>query len=203
MSVVIVDYEAGNLRSVESAFSWLQEPFLVTAEPEEILRADRLVLPGVGEARAAMTVLEARGLIPAIREFISRGNPFLGICLGSQIILEESDEGDAPCLGLLEGRAVAFDPRRGLKIPHMGWNTITPRGSHPFLGDLSRESSFYFVHSFFPSPRDPGDVLAWCDYGDAFAAVVGRENIVATQFHPEKSGEAGLRLLRNFLQWKP
>ncbi|SIQ78790.1 imidazole glycerol phosphate synthase subunit hisH [Alkalispirochaeta americana] len=203
MSVVIVDYDAGNLRSVESAFSYLQEPFRVTREPDDVRGADRLVLPGVGDARAAMGVLEERGLVSAIREFLARGNPFLGICLGSQIILDRSDESGASCLGILEGTATAFDPGQGLKIPHMGWNTITPRGDHPLLRDLSRESSFYFVHSFFPNPRDPGDVLAWCDYGVSFAAVVGRGNLAATQFHPEKSGEAGLRLLRNFLGWKP
>lgn len=203
MSIAVVDYDAGNLRSVETALSYLAAGYRVIQDPEELNSSDRLVVPGVGDARAAMETLESRGFVGAIRAFADSGRPVLGICLGSQIILDRSEENDAVCLGLIRGRAVALPSDRGLKVPHMGWNTIIPTGAHPLLHGVARDDSFYFVHSYVPHPEEKEDVLAECDYEGLFAAVIGRDNVVATQFHPEKSGPVGLRMLQNFLHWDP
>jgi glutamine amidotransferase len=153
-----------------------------------------------------MEVLEADGLAQAIREFAASGRPVLGICLGAQIIFERSEERDTPCLGLLTGTVRRFPANlraAGLKIPHMGWNRVFRRGVHPLLAGIPDGAFFYFVHSFYPDPADPELVLAACDYGLSFAAGVGRGNLAAFQFHPEKSGADGLRLLANFLAWEP
>lgn len=203
MNIAIVDYEAGNLRSVETAFNHIGAQFRVVQIAEELLEADRLVVPGVGDARAAMATLRSRGLDEAIREFHRSRRPILGICLGAQIVLDRSEENSAECLGLISGSTVAFDSTMGLKIPHMGWNTVDFTTDHPLFEGILEQSSFYFVHSYVPQPAEPDAVLAECDYGNRFAAVVGRDNLVATQFHPEKSGELGLRMLRNFLRWQP
>jgi imidazole glycerol-phosphate synthase subunit HisH len=203
MNVVVIDYEAGNLRSVETALGHLGVEFRTIADPESLQQAERVIVPGVGDARAAMDVLRRRGFVDPLGEFVRSGRPVLGICLGSQIILDRSEENDARCLGLIRGTAVRFTESPGLKIPHMGWNTITPVRAHPLFEGLPRECSFYFVHSYFPSPEDSEAVLARSEYGERFPAVVGRDNLVATQFHPEKSGEFGLRMLENFLRWSP
>jgi glutamine amidotransferase len=206
MRVAVIDYQAGNLRSVETALRHLGAEFRVTGRPEEALRAERLLVPGVGEARAAMEVLDPAGLGEAIREFVRSGRPTLGICLGAQVIFERSEERSTPCLGILPGEVRRFPPslrRAGLKVPHMGWNRVLRRGSHALLAGVPDGSYFYFVHSFYPHPTDPMLVLAECDYGLRFAAGVGRGNLAAFQFHPEKSGAPGLRLLANFLSWEP
>jgi glutamine amidotransferase len=206
VQVAVVDYGAGNLRSVEIALRHLGADFASTRRPEELGRAPRLIVPGVGEARAAMEALEAGGLDGAIREFVASGRPVLGICLGAQIIFQRSEERDTPCLGLLPGTVRRFPAglkAAGLKVPHMGWNRVFKRDAHPLLAGIPDGSFFYFVHSYYSDPADPALVLATCDYGLRFAAGVGRGNLAAFQFHPEKSGPSGLRLLANFLAWVP
>jgi glutamine amidotransferase len=206
MRVAVIDYQAGNLRSVETALRHLGAEFRITAHPEEALRAERLLVPGVGEARAAMEVLDPAGLGQAVREFVGSGRPTLGICLGAQVIFERSEERDTPCLGIFPGRVRRFPPslrEAGLKVPHMGWNRVWRRRAHPLLAGVPDGSYFYFVHSFYPQPADPRLVLAECEYGLRFAAGVERGNLAAFQFHPEKSGTPGLRLLANFLSWEP
>lgn len=201
--IAVVDYEAGNLRSVETALRYLGASFLVTSDPERVQRADRVIVPGVGDAAAAMERLNALGMSDALREFSRGGRPLLGICLGSQIVLERSEENDAQCLGIISGEAVAFESRQGRKVPHMGWNTLQPTRKHPLFAGIVGETSFYFVHSYYPRPTDERDCLAVTDYQEAFCSVVGRNNVIATQFHPEKSGEPGLRMLQNFVEWHP
>ena len=206
MRVAVIDYQAGNLRSVETALRHLGAEFRVTARPEEALGAERLLVPGVGEARAAMEVLDPAGLGEAIREFVRSGRPTLGICLGAQVIFERSEERNTPCLGIFPGEVRRFPAslrQDGLKVPHMGWNRVFARAAHPLLAGVPEGSYFYFVHSFYPQPADPQLVLAECEYGLRFAAGVGRGNLAAFQFHPEKSGAPGLRLLANFLSWEP
>lgn len=205
MKLIVIDYDAGNLRSVETALRHLGYPYTVTADPDEVTRADKILVPGVGEARAAMAVLREHGLDVALRSFHRSGKPMLGICIGSQIILDRSEENNTPCLGLMSGTARKFPERKGLKVPHMGWNTVTWEGATAGIAEwlfkgIPRESSFYFVHSYYPEPERRKDIVARCEYGVDFAAVLGSENLIATQFHPEKSGEVGLRLLKNFLE---
>jgi glutamine amidotransferase len=212
VDVAVIDYRAGNLRSVQTAFRHLGAQFAITDRPEDVARARRLLVPGVGEARAAMEELERSGLAEAVRDFIAGGRPTLGICLGSQLVFERSEERDTPCLGLLPGVVRRFPSElrcRGLKIPHMGWNRVysvrrtDAPSPHPLLAGIPDGAFFYFVHSFYPEPAGLELVLAECDYGLRFAAGVGRRNLAAFQFHPEKSGPAGLRLLANFLEWRP
>ncbi len=201
--VGVVDYNAGNLKSVENALCHTGARFAVSDKPEEILKFDALVFPGVGEASAAMKVLDRTGLGSAIAEFYGTGKPILGICLGCQIVLSKSEEGDVGCIGLIEGRAVRFARMQGLKVPHMGWNQVHPSVPHPVFRSIPDGSSFYFVHSYYPKPDDPRSIAAETDYGTVFASAIALGNLVATQFHPEKSGEVGLRLLSNFLDWEP
>jgi len=201
--VVVVDYEAGNLKSVETALKKLKADYTVTKDPDQILRAERCIFPGVGEARTAMEVLKASALDEALRDFRAAGRPLLGICIGCQLIFTRSEERNAVCLDLLPGAAIRFAPSAGLKIPHMGWNTVGYRREHPLFAGIPDQSYFYFVHSFYPAPADPELVVAECEYGVVFAAAVARENLAAVQFHPEKSGLRGLRLLANFLAWNP
>lgn len=198
--IAIIDYRAGNLRSVERALTSLGLDCRITSSPDEILRAERVIFPGVGAAGAAMATIRESGLGQAIRDYVASGRPFMGICLGTQIILEHSAEDDADCLGLIKGEVVRFEPC-GLKIPHMGWNNLVVRRPHAILAGLRPEHQFYFVHSYYPAPSDIADVVAVCNYGCEFAAVLGRGNVVATQFHPEKSGAPGLKLLMNFANW--
>lgn len=162
MRVAVIDYQAGNLRSVETALRHLGADFRVTARPEEALRAERLVVPGVGEARAAMEVLDPAGLGEAVREFVRSGRPTLGICLGAQVIFERSEERNTPCLGIFPGEVRRFPPslrQAGLKVPHMGWNRVFARAAHPLLAGVPQGSYFYFVHSFYPQPADRKSVV--------------------------------------------
>jgi glutamine amidotransferase len=149
-----------------------------------------------------MAALRGRGLDTALRTVFKQGTPLLGICLGAQIVLGRSDEGDTECLGLLEGTCPKFELKDpALKIPHMGWNRITLTATHPVLAGIAAGSEFYFVHSYYPKPSRAADVLATCEYEITFPAVIGRGNLIAAQFHPEKSGETGLSILRNFSRW--
>lgn len=199
--VVVVDYQAGNLASVVRALTALGAQSRVTEEPEEVAQASRVVFPGVGAAGKAMAVLRQRGLDEALRQVMSRGVPLLGICLGAQIILEFSEENDTPCLGLLPGRAKALPRQPGIKIPHMGWNRVDLVRPHPVFADLPPTAEYYFVHSYFPEPARPEMVAGITEHGGPFVSAVAWENLVATQFHPEKSGRFGLHILANFLAW--
>lgn len=204
--IAIVDYKAGNLTSVQLAFRALGCDASVTSDPQVILAADRVVFPGVGAAGSAMRNLTDLRLIPVLKEVANRGTPFLGICLGTQILLEFSEEdGGTPTLGLLPGRVPHFQPTdRWDKVPQMGWNQVRIVRPHPLLEGIANDSEFYFVHSYYPAPADPSLAIGTTDYADVtFASMVGRCNVAATQFHPEKSGRIGLRLLANFARWNP
>jgi glutamine amidotransferase len=200
--ITIVDYNAGNLTSVRRALEHLGLACQVSADPQEVLRSERVIFPGVGHAASAMQVLRRRSLDQALRTACANGTPILGICLGSQIVLTHSDEGDTPCLDLIAGNCPRFsltDP--SLKIPHMGWNTVQLSQPHFVMKDLRPDDEFYFVHSYFPQPADSRHVIATSEYEGRFAAAIGWRNLFAVQFHPEKSGEAGLALLSNFAAW--
>ncbi len=202
MNVSVVDYDAGNLRSVETALRFIGTPFSVTADPDTVASADAVIVPGVGEARAAMETVRRRGLDQALVSFFATGKPMLGICIGAQLVLERSEENDTECLGLVPGWVRRFESR-DLKVPHMGWNTVrydrASPGAFLFKG-IPQDTSFYFVHSYYPEPEHREAVIARSRYGVDFAAAICRDNLVATQFHPEKSGEWGLTLLDNFVE---
>ena len=204
--IVIVDYGMGNLRSVQKALQRVGGEARVSDRPEDVARSERLVVPGVGAFGDAMRALEERGLAEPIREFVRRGRPVLGICLGLQIFFEESEEtgaAEARGLALFKGRVVRFGEevaRQGLKVPHMGWNAVeVVRPSPLFAGMPERGVYFYFAHSYYADPADETVVAGRTEYGIRFASVVARENVAATQFHPEKSQAAGLALLENFV----
>ncbi len=211
MTITVVDYDAGNLRSVETALGYLGIDFRVSQKPEDVRTADKIIFPGVGEAAHAMGILRARGLDEALREAVNRGVPTLGICIGSQILLSESlesaDENPTPCLDVEAGSAKFFSDEfelrkiSDLKVPHMGWNQVLVEQGNPaallFTG-IPDSSSFYFVHSYYPAPADAGVTLAKSEYGFPFVSAYARDNMAATQFHPEKSGPVGLKLLTNF-----
>jgi glutamine amidotransferase len=199
--VVIVDYQAGNLTSVERALEALGATPRVTEDPDIVAHASRVVFPGVGAAGKAMHTLRERHLDQALLKAFERGVPIMGICLGAQIILDNSDENNALCLGLLPGRTRALPLQTGLKIPHMGWNQVRFVRRHPVFQDLPPDAEYYFVHSYFPDPAEPSMVVGVTEHGVAFPSVVACKNLVATQFHPEKSGRFGLNILENFLAW--
>jgi len=204
--IAIVDYNAGNLTSVKLAFSALNCEAEVTQNPAIIRQADRVVFPGVGAAGAAMRHLSELKLIDPIREVTARGIPFLGICLGTQILFDFSEEdGGTPTLGILPGRVPRFQPAdRFDKVPQIGWNQLRYARPHPVMQGIDDLSEFYFVHSYYPDPEQEGIIIGTTDYADVtFAAMVGIGNVVATQFHPEKSGRIGLKLLENFISWTP
>ena len=202
--IAIVDYKAGNLTSVRLAFDAIAIEAVPTADPAVLARADRIVFPGVGAAASAMANLRATGLIDTLRARIAAGVPFLGICLGTQILLDRSEEdGGVDALGVLPGTVRKFTPSDpACKIPHMGWNQVRAARLHPLLEGVPDGSDFYFVHSYYPDPADRGDVIGTTDYaGIVFASMIGRGNVAATQFHVEKSGKTGLHVLRNFARW--
>jgi len=202
--IAIVDYDAGNLRSVKRACDAVGIESVITSAPAELARAERIIFPGVGAAPHAMEVLRATGLDRALKSAYAAGTPILGICLGTQIVLERSEEGDVETLGLIPGATVRFrlkDP--SLKIPHMGWNGVRAVRPHPLLEGVEDGDEFYFVHSYYPSPANGEDVAAVTEHGVRFCCALGRKNLFATQFHPEKSGRFGLRMLERFGSWKP
>ena len=171
----------------------------MTSNPAYLEDAEALIVPGVGAAADTMANLRRSGFVEPIREYIASGRPFLGVCMGQQALFDVSEEGgEHECLGILPGRVVRFS--NGLKVPHMGWNQVRIVKPHPIFDGIADGSNFYFVHSYYPRPEDAGVVIAETDYGVTFASVIARDNVVATQFHPEKSGEAGLRMYSNFLK---
>ncbi len=197
--IAVIDYGASNLRSVLHALDYLGVAARVAAEPDDLRGAQAIILPGVGAFGAGMARLRELGFELAIQHQVGRGVPLLGICLGMQFLFEASEEmGEHTGLSLLAGRVVRFPALPGLKIPHMGWNQLQPVRESPLLDGIAPGDYAYFVHSYFCAPIDPADVLATCDYGLAFPAIVGRDNIYGVQFHPEKSQAVGLQLLRNF-----
>ena len=198
--VAIIDYDAGNIRSVEKAVRYLGKEVTVTSEPEEILAADRVILPGVGAFGDAMKRLHAMGLVEVIRQVADRGTPFLGICLGLQLLFEKSEESPGvPGLGLLRGEILRLPELPGLKVPHIGWNSLKyPNPGRLFRG-IPEESYVYFVHSYYLRAQDEGIVTATTEYGTLVHASVESGNLFACQFHPEKSSETGLTILENFL----
>ncbi|OGV69263.1 MAG: imidazole glycerol phosphate synthase, glutamine amidotransferase subunit [Lentisphaerae bacterium RIFOXYA12_FULL_48_11] len=202
--ITIIDYKAGNLTSVKLAFDAIGVESEITDSGPRILKADRVVFPGVGAAGAALRTLNDMKLVDVIRQVVQKGKPFLGICLGTQIIFERSEEDDGvECIGLVPGVVKLFRPvNRFEKVPQMGWNSVRQVSGHKIFNGISDNSEFYFVHSYYPSPSDKSYILGETEYGGvSFASVVGTGSLVATQFHPEKSGKVGLKLLDNFCKW--
>ncbi len=196
--IVIVDYGAGNLRSVARAVAHVGFEPCVSADPEDVDSADALIVPGVGAAADTMRNLREHRMVEPVREYIASGRPFLGVCMGQQALLSISEEGgEHECLGVIPGRVKKLPG--GQKVPHMGWNQVRQRAEHRIFDEIPDDSYFYFVHSYYPDPEDASVVIGETDYGVTFASVLARDNIVATQFHPEKSGEMGLRMYANFL----
>jgi imidazole glycerol-phosphate synthase subunit HisH len=204
MKIAVVDYGMGNLRSVSKALEHVapQAEVLLTAEPDTIRSCERVVVPGQGALPDCMRQLKASGAREAVVE-ATRSKPFLGICIGLQMLFEQGEEGDTAGLGLLPGRVPRFSPSIGLKIPHMGWNEVQQARPHALWGGIPDASRFYFVHSYYPQPRDGALTAATSVYGAPFTCAVARDNIFAVQFHPEKSQSAGLQLLTNFVRWRP
>ncbi len=206
--IAIVDYGMGNLRSAQKGLEKAGHQAEITDDPDRIAGADGVVLPGVGAFKDCYEGLRSRGLVDPILEAAGSGRPFLGICVGLQLLFEESEEGATPGeplpkgLGILPGRVVRFPDaqKTGLKVPHMGWNRIRSVGKRPcpLLAGCDPDPFVYFVHSYYPRPSDPDVVLATCEYGVEFAAMVGRDNVYAVQFHPEKSQTQGIRILKAF-----
>ncbi|MFO7900461.1 MAG: imidazole glycerol phosphate synthase subunit HisH [Planctomycetota bacterium] len=200
--IAIIDYRAGNLQSVLRAVEHLGHEAAITDDPDAIRAADRVIFPGVGAAGATMGNLRELGLDALLRdETFPNGTPMLGICIGVQIVFERSDEDHTTCLGILPGRVRRFDESRGLKIPQIGWNRVTFEKPHPIFRDVPDGAHYYFVNSYVPEPADESLVYARAEYGESFACVVGRKNLIATQFHLEKSGPVGLKMLDNFCHW--
>jgi glutamine amidotransferase len=195
--LVVIDYESGNLRSVARAVEKAGVIPVVTSDPAALEGADGVILPGVGSGPAAMAALQSRGLVKPLLDYIASGRPFLGVCLGLQLLLDATDEGDADCLGLVPGRVRRLPD--GLKVPHMGWNTVEFQREHPLWQGIPQGSHFYFVHSYYADPVARANVAGVTEYGVPFCSIYVRDNVAATQFHPEKSGENGLRVYANFI----
>jgi glutamine amidotransferase len=202
--ITIVDYRAGNLTSVKLAFEHLGAQVEITDKPDVILRAERVVFPGVGAAKSAMSNLRELGILDALKQTIAKGTPFLGICIGMQLLLDFSEEdGGTPCMGILPGTVKRFRPADPMtKIPQMGWNAVGKARPHPIFDGIDDQSEFYFVHSYYPAPADKKLIIGETEYADAvFASAAARDNLAAVQFHPERSGRIGLRMLENFCKW--
>lgn len=202
--ITIIDYKAGNLTSVQLAFESIGQKVKITDRPEDILRADKIVFPGVGAAKQAMDSLKELKIIEPIKKVIADGVPFLGICIGMQVLFEFSEEdGGTECMGILPGKVKKFQsPDKSCKIPQIGWNTVKINKSHPIFEGIEDQSEFYFVHSYYPACNNEGDILGKTEYADAaFSSVAGNKFLAAVQFHPERSGRIGLKLLENFCRW--
>ncbi len=199
--ITIVDYQMGNLRSVQKGIEKIGGEAAITSDPFKIANAQKLVLPGVGAFGDAMAEIRKRDLAQPIIDFIDSGRPFLGICLGLQLLFEQGFEhGQHEGLAVLKGDVVRFELPGSMKVPHMGWNTVRKRADAPILADIQDGTHFYFVHSYYVRPSDPSLIALECEYGIPFCAMVWRDNLYATQFHPEKSQADGLKLLRAFNQ---
>ena len=197
-NIAIVDYQAGNLRSVQKALERSGAQALITSDPAEVLAAEGLVFPGQGANDSSMRALREKGLVEPIQEFVASGKPFLGVCLGLQLLLEASDEGVERGLGILAGRVRRLPA--GAKIPHMGWNQVKLHRQHPVLEGVPSDAYFYFVHSYYADPEDRTIVAGTTTYGVEMCSAVAWDKVLAVQFHPEKSGSNGLRLYDNFVR---
>jgi imidazole glycerol-phosphate synthase subunit HisH len=198
----VVDYRAGNAPSVMYALEHLGLPARLVSTPAELQSAARVILPGVGAARATIDSLVEQDLVAVLSQLVhDAGVPFLGICIGLQVLFDHSEEGDTPGLGWVPGSVRRFPPSE--RVPQIGWNEVRFTRDHPVTRSLPERGHFYFVNSYYCVPRDAGDALGVTDYGSEFCSVVARDNVIATQFHAEKSGELGLALLRNFAAWDP
>lgn len=202
--IAIIDYGMGNLRSVQKALEFVGAQAIVTDRPADIEASEAVILPGVGAFGSAMERLNASGLTPAIRQAIDQGKPFLGICLGLQLLYESSEESpNVAGLGMLKGRVVGFNSRDGfaLRVPHIGWSALhLTLPLSPLWKGIPEGSYVYFVHSYYPEPEAESTIVATCDYGGMFPCAIAQDNLYAVQFHPEKSGQVGLQILRNFLR---
>jgi glutamine amidotransferase len=202
--ITIVDYNAGNPTSVKRALASVGVASTVSPLADEVRNAERIIFPGVGHASATMAVLIERGLDRALADAFARGTPILGVCVGAQLSLAHSEEGDTPCLGLVPGRVRRFpELPRELKVPHMGWNRIRLQRPHPLFEGVPSENEFYFVHSYYLAPAQAEQVLATTTHGIEFASAFAIDNFAAVQFHPEKSGPLGLDILERFAHWVP
>lgn len=198
--IAIIDYDAGNLKSVEKALQFLGEEVIITRDKEEILSADRVVLPGVGAFGDAMEKLHNYGLIDVIKEVVSRKTPFIGICLGLQLLFDSSEESPGvKGLGILPGKIVRIPEKEGIKVPHIGWNSLTFPYSGRLYQGIKEDSYVYFVHSYYLQAEDPEIVVAQTQYGVDIQASVEKDNVFACQFHPEKSSSVGMTILKNFI----
>ena len=205
--IAIINYNAGNITSVARALQNIGQKFAVTDDIQKLDTASHVIFPGVGAAGEAMAYLREKKLDVWLKNWLSTGKPLMGICLGTQIVLDYSEENDTDCIGLVAGSTKRFPDRvasagQALKIPHMGWNNVEFRRSHPVFRDISPAAEFYFVHSYYPDPSDESTVLGVTDYGIKFCSVLAVKNLAAMQFHPEKSGRPGLQILRNFCKWR-
>jgi glutamine amidotransferase len=200
--LAIVDYGAGNIGSVQRACAETGIESVITAKPADLKNAQRIIFPGVGAAPTAMENLTRTGLAGALKQAFMSGIPILGICLGAQVVLDSSEEGDTLCLGLIAGKTVRFHFQdKSLKIPHIGWNSVKITQPHPLLEGIDKEDEFYFVHSYYPQPAGKENIYAVSDYGGDFCCAIGFKNLFAVQFHPEKSGRFGLKMLKRFAGW--
>ncbi len=205
--IAIINYNAGNITSVARALQNIGQDFVITDDTKKLDEASRVIFPGVGAAGEAMAYLREKKLDVWLKNYSKTGKPLLGICLGTQIVLDYSEENTTKCIGLVAGSTKRFPEKlisegETLKIPHMGWNSVNFRRSHPVFRDISPDAEFYFVHSYYPAPSEDAVVLGTTDYGMNFCSVLAKDNLVATQFHPEKSGCPGLQILRNFCAWR-
>ena len=203
-TICIIDYGMGNIHSVQKALQHCGAQTRVTNDPGEIASSAKAVLPGVGAFADAMRELEKQGLVPVILAHLKDNKPFLGICLGMQLLFEQSEESKGTRgLGVFRGKVRRFSDQQRLKVPHMGWNQVRQRLPHPLWEDIPGGERFYFVHSYYVAPADDTNIAGSTDYGIDFTSAVAHENLFAVQFHPEKSQRPGLALLRNFLHWQP
>jgi imidazole glycerol-phosphate synthase subunit HisH len=199
--IAIIDYGMGNLRSVQKAFEKIGHQAVITSDPAQVAAAAKVVLPGVGAFEDAIAELRRMNLVKPVLEAIDSGKPFLGICLGLQLLFDVSYEnGRHEGLGVLPGEVVRFDLPKGYTVPHMGWNQLAIRRPTPVLKDIAEGTYVYFVHSYYVAPKDSQVIAAETDYGGTFCAMIWRDNVFATQFHPEKSQSHGLRMLKNFAE---
>lgn len=202
--ITIIDYKAGNLTSVQLAFEHIGQKVKITDNARGIQQAEKIVFPGVGAAKAAMNNLKKLNILDAVQKVIADGIPFLGICIGMQLLFETSEEdGGTKCLGILPGSVKKFKSNdKFCKIPQMGWNAVEIIKPHPVFEGIENNSEFYFVHSYYPACSDKNHIIGQTEYADtAFSSAAGKENLAATQFHPERSGRIGLKLLANFSNW--